>query len=139
MLYKGKRKVEISQTYSKLVTRHFRKENVTVSHIVTFIANKRFSGRYKDITRLRYNDWKKFSGFVLYTFTDGRFANGYKMVNGKVTYRLYLQELTENSPRSTADVRMVYNYVDNSEVTPAFMSDFERYSLIYLFRRITYF
>ena len=29
MLYKGKRKVEISQTYSKLMTRHFRKENVT--------------------------------------------------------------------------------------------------------------
>ncbi len=127
MLYKGKRKVEISQTYSKLVIRHFRQENVTVSHIVTFIADKRFSGRDKDITKLRYNDWKKFSGFVLYTFTDGRFVNGYKMINGKITHRLYLRELTKNSPRSTSDVRMVYNYVDHSEVTPAFLSDFEKY------------
>ncbi len=129
MLYKGKRKVEISQTYSKLVIRHFRQENVTVSHIVTFIADKRFSGRDKDITKLRYNDWKKFSGFVLYTTTDGRFANGYRMINGKITHRLYLRELTKtkNTTRSTADVRMVYNYVDNSEMTPAFMSDFEKY------------
>jgi hypothetical protein len=127
MLYKGKRKVEISQTYSKLVIRHFRQENVTVSHIVTFIADKRFSGRDKDITKLRYNDWKKFSGFVLYTTTDGCFTNGYKMINGKITHRLYLRELTKNITRSTTNVRMVYNYVDNSEVTPAFMSDFEKY------------
>ena len=127
MLYKGKRKVEISQTYSKLVIRHFRQENVTVSHIVTFIGDKRFSGRDKDITKLRYNDWKKFSGFVLYTTTDGRFTNGYRMINGKITHRLYLRELNKASSRSNADVRMVYNYVDDSDVTPAFMSDFEKY------------
>ena len=49
------------------------------------------------------------------------------MINGKITHRLYLRELTKNITRSTTNVRMVYNYVDNSEVTPSFMSDFEKY------------
>ncbi len=109
--YKEKREMELSQTYSKLIIRHFKQENVTVSHIVTFIADKRFSGRDKDITELSYNNWKNFSGFVIYTFTDGRFSNGYKIIDGKITHRLRLRKRTKTP--STADVKMQYNYIDN--------------------------
>lgn len=128
MWLEGKTKTESLRAYSKLLIRHFKQENVTVSNVVTFIADKRFSGVDKDITELRYDKWKKFSGIVIYTLPDGRFINGYRLVNGGMTHRLFLQDTTIKQASEESDLLMQYDYEDRLGATvPAYNTDTEFY------------
>ena len=128
MWLEGKTKTETLRAYSKLLIRHFKQENVTVSNVVTFIADKRFSGVDKDITELRYDKWKKFSGIVIYTLPDGRFINGYRLVNGEMTHRLFLQDTTIKQASEESDLLMQYDYEDRLGATVlAYNTDTEFY------------
>lgn len=124
----GKTKTETLKVYNKLLIRYFKQEHVTVSHIVTFIADKRFSGMDKYITELRYDDWKKFSGIVIYTMTDGQFINGYRLVNGEMTHRLFLQDTSVKQASEESDLLMQYSYEEvSSTIAPAYNVDTEFY------------